>query len=264
MLNKILMGASVLAVMAAMPAMAETNMKAKADEAGTKIENTLAEAGQAIENTADKAAAKTKEAYRDVQAYFSDDDDIKSVKTLNMASALTSDQLLGASIENPQGETIGKIDDILVDSDGDAERVIVNDNGFLGLGGKRASFDFDIIEGITGNENIVVRLNEKSIDNARAYDPDAMPAGLYSVNKIKGAKLLDAQGKAIADVDTVVFDGDDADYIIVSFNKILGIGGDKAALDFDALNLVNNGGKYSFKLNAQQTAEFQTRKDSRN
>lgn len=292
MTHKILMGASVLAVLAAFPALAETKVdanasteakvEAKLDAAGEAIKENAKKAGEAIERKTEQAGAATREAYEDtkaaskdaygdVKAYFSDDKDIKAVSSLNVKGRLTADEIIGAGVENPAGEKIGKIEDILVDNEGDAETVIINDGGVLGLGGKLVAFDYDIIEGFTGDKDVVVKLTEKSIKEAKRFEyeapktPDAkisvMPASQFSVKKISDAKVVDAQGKAVANVDTVAFEGDDADYVIVTFNKILGMGGDKAALDFEAVDLTNNNGKYQFKLNQQQTAQFENHKE---
>ncbi len=257
MTNKVLMGASVLAVLAAFPAFAETNVKAGAEvSTGQKIENALGKAGTKIETTAEKAADKTKAAYTDVKAYFTDDDDINVVSSVNVSTSLTADQLIGTAVQDPAGKEIGKIEDILVDADGDAEAIVIDDKGVLGLGGKKAAFDYDVMEGFAKDKDVVVKLNENSIKQAQAFDDAAMPADRYSVKKLSGAKVVDANGKAVADVETIAFTGDDADYVVVAFNQILGIGGQKAALDFDALDIVNANGKYSFKLDAAQTAQF--------
>jgi sporulation protein YlmC with PRC-barrel domain len=293
MTNKILLGVSVLALLSALPAFAETRADAKADvststkietkldKAGESIKETAKEAGDAIEQQTDRAGAatreayqdakaKTKETYGDVKAYFSDDKDVKAVTSINIDSRLTADELLGADVQNPSGEKIGSIEDILVDKEGDAETVIINDGGVLGLGGKLVAFDYDIIEGISSDKDVMVKLTDASIKKAKRFEYEApskadaaisvMPASQFSVKKVQDAKVVDANGKAVANVSDIVFDGDDADYLVVTFDKFLGLGGDKAALDFEALDLSNNNGKYTFKLTSQQTAQFENQK----
>lgn len=261
MMKKILMGASFLAMLASFPAFAEVDTKAETSTEA-KIEGSLDKAGDSIERTAEKTEKAVKEAYSDVKAYFSDDDDVKAVTSVNVLDRMTADEIIGRTVQNPKGEDIGKIEDILVTADGDAEAVIINDGGVLGLGGKQAAFDYDVIEGISADKNIVVKLTEANIKNAKAYDPDAAKADRYSINKVLDAKIVDANGKKLADVDTVAFDGDDADYLVVTFDKILGMGGDKAALNMEALKLTDNKGNYTFTLNAQQSAQFENYKGS--
>ena len=271
MTKKILMGASLLAVMASFPAFAaEGTVKADAEmTTGAKIEKTMDKAGAKIEATTDKAVAATKETYQEVKTYFNEDkDDVASVNVMNR---VTADELIGKKVQNWKGEDIGRINDILISADGDAETVIIDDNG-LGLGGKLAAFDFDVIEGMTDDKDVVVKVSEQNIKAATRFEFEGeakagekimyMPAGQYSVKKISDAKVIDAKGKTLADVDTVAFEDDDADYLIVTFNKILGVGGDKAALNLEALDIVNNEGDYTIKLNSNQTAQFESFKET--
>lgn len=276
MSNKILMGASFLAMLAAFPAFAaetKTEAQIKAETTGAKIERNMEEAGatieekakqagNAIEEKTEDAGRAVKEKYSEMKAYFTDDKDVKAVTSVNVMNRLTADKIIGAKVLDPQGKDIGDVNDILVDAEGDAERVIINDGGVLGLGGKLASFDYDVIEGATADADIVVKLTDASVKRAQSFDDKAIPAELYSVKKIIGSKVVDAEGKAVAKVDTVAFDEDDADYLIVTSNSILGMGGERSALDFEALDLSKVQDKYTFKLNTQQTAQFEAHKDA--
>ncbi len=279
MTKKILMGVSVLAVLAAFPAFAADTAKDKADTAGAKIEATAEKAADKTKETYNeakeatkegyaKAEAKTKEAYQDVKTYFNEDKDDDA--TVNIISRVTADELIGKKVQNAKGEDIGRIKDILVTADGDAETVVIDDNG-LGLGGKLAAFDFDVIEGLSNDKDVVVKLSEANINAASRFEYEGeakagekirfKPADQYSVNKIIDANVVDPEGKKVADVDTLAFEDDDADYLIVTFNKILGVGGDKAALNLEALDLVEKDGKITFQLNTQQTAQFENYKE---
>lgn len=277
MTKTMLMGASVLALLVALPAFAadtnanakaDTSLEVKTDNALNKAEAKLDKAGESIERAADKTKAAAKNAYSDVKAYFTDDDDLKATSTINVSERNTAQALIGTKVEDNNGKNIGKIDDIIVDSEGDAELVIIEDGGVLGLGGKLAAFDFDVIEGFTSSNDVAVKLTEKSIKAATPFEYEAskgnegkkfttQPAGTFRVSKILDAKVVDSAGKKVATVDTLVFEEDDAELAIVTFDKVLGMGGEKAALDIDALDLVDDNGKYTFKLNAQQTAQFE-------
>lgn len=277
MTKTILLGASFLALLAAYPAFAadtkadadvsaKAKVEAKMDKAGDVIKEKTDKAEASIKRNADKAEAATKDAYNDVKAYFNEK--TKNGEPVDINARLTADELIGATVENPKGENIGEIKDILISKNGDAETVIISDNK-LGLGGKLAAFDYDVIEGITPDKDVVVKLSEAQIDAAKRFEYEAkdadaktmvMPAGQFSVKKITDAKVVDASGKTVADVDTVAFEGDDADYVIVTFNKILGMGGDKAALNIDALDLAEKNGKYQFTLTQDQTAQFESAK----
>lgn len=282
MKKTILMSVSVLAMLSALPALAvETTVKTE-PSTGAKVEAQMDKAGNAIERAADKtgavinkAADKTenaaKNAYNDVKTYFTDDKNVSATSSVNISEGHTAKVLLGTNVQDAAGKQIGKIHDIIVGSDGDAKLVIIEDGGVLGLGSKMAAFDYDVIKGFNHDKDVSVKLTESSIKSAKAFEYEAnadtkagmkttIPAGEFSVKKIIGSDVVGPDGKKIATVDTVAFDGDEAEYLIVSFDKILGMGGEKAALDFDALDMVNTNGKYSVKLNSQQTAQFENYK----
>jgi hypothetical protein len=48
----------------------------------------------------------------------------------------------------------------------------------------------------------------------------------------------------------------------VTFNKILGMGGDKAALNMEALKIAPKGDAYAFTLTQQQSAQFEMAKQN--
>ncbi len=284
MTKTFLMGASVLAMLAALPAFAaDTTVKteastsakveAKLDKAGDAIENAADKTGDAIEKAADKTEAAAKNTYKDVKAYFTNDKDIKATSSVNVAESNTAKALLGTRLQDANGKDIGKIHDIVVDKDGDAEWVIIEDGGVLGLGSKLAAFDYDVIEGFNKDKDVVVKLSEASVKAAKPFEyvasadakagaKTSLPAGQYSLKKILDADVIGPDGKKIADVDTVAFDGDEVEFVIIAFDKIMGMGGDKAALNFDALALSEAKDKYSFKLNSQQTAQFENYKET--
>lgn len=271
MTRHILMGASVLALIASLPAFAETKANTE-PTTGQKVERTLDRTGEKIERGAEKAEDAVKGAYNDVKAYFNDDSD--DVVAVNIDKRVTADELIGKTVRNSKGDTLGKIEDILITANGDAEMIVIND-GFLGLGGKHAAFDFDVIKGYTPSGDAVVVLTDAQVDAAKRFerradavkDADAaktfvMPAEYLSVAKIMDSKVYDAAGKAVADIDTVAFEGDDADYVVITFNKILGMGGDKAALNIEAIDIKPRDDKYAFTLTQKQSARFDTMKSN--
>jgi sporulation protein YlmC with PRC-barrel domain len=271
MTKTILMGVSVLALLAAFPAFAETNAAPNKVEpsVGQRLENAADTAGQKIENAAHEAKEATKNAYSDLKSYFNDDDDM-TVGSVNVMQKNTADALIGTSVQDGNGKTLGTIHDIIVDAEGDAEWVIIEDGGTMGIGSKLAAFDNDIIEGYNKDKDVVVKLTEQQLKSAKKFDykPQSgyttVPAGQYSVSKLMDADVLGPDGKKVADVDTLAFEDDDAEYVIVTFNTVLGMGGDKAALNMDALDIITDqNGDYDFKLNQKQTAQFESYKDTK-
>jgi sporulation protein YlmC with PRC-barrel domain len=52
-------------------------------------------------------------------------------------------QLLGREIQNPQGEFIGQVEDLIITKDDQVVRVVVSVGGFLGLGEKLVAISYE-------------------------------------------------------------------------------------------------------------------------
>jgi sporulation protein YlmC with PRC-barrel domain len=78
-----------------------------------------------------------------VPKYFTADHQVRSSK------------IVGASVYNDQNQSIGSIDDVLMnDADHKASTVVVSVGGFLGMGAKLVSVPFDQLK--IGNDKIVM------------------------------------------------------------------------------------------------------------
>lgn len=62
--------------------------------------------------------------------------DMKSASTMRGGFSILGSNLIGKNVKNPQGETLGEIKDIMLDSKGKVRYVAVTYGGFLGIGDK--------------------------------------------------------------------------------------------------------------------------------
>jgi sporulation protein YlmC with PRC-barrel domain len=68
--------------------------------------------------------------------------------------------LMGISITNSGGETIGNVNDLIVDSDGRITSVVVGVGGFLGIGEKNVALPFTELNlARNSNDTVVARAN---------------------------------------------------------------------------------------------------------
>jgi sporulation protein YlmC with PRC-barrel domain len=58
------------------------------------------------------------------------------VDVVKVSTGYRASKVLGASVVNEAGDTVGKIDEIIVGSDGKAPFVVLSVGGFLGVGDK--------------------------------------------------------------------------------------------------------------------------------
>jgi hypothetical protein len=65
--------------------------------------------------------------------------------TTQAPNTLRARTLIGLDLKNDQNETIGAIDDVVVDSDGRVQQVVVSVGGFLGVGARSVAISWNDI-----------------------------------------------------------------------------------------------------------------------
>lgn len=261
-----------------------TNVKAKADakvdadadvDANATIDNVKADTKDAYENAkantkeayAD-AKAETKEAYADVKAkLFGEGAEGAAPTSLDVDARTSASGMIGKPVYNSNNEKIATVSDIIVDNEGRAQLVVVSDGGFAGIGDKLAAFDYGLVVSQNADGDVFMPLSEDLLSKVAAFSYDEkdagenvrmIPANGYSVAQLLKANLEDQNGKKIANVDNITFEGGEARNVIVDFGKVLNLGGDRAAFDFDDVDFVRTSkDDVSVRLNARQSAEFE-------
>lgn len=126
MTNKMLLSASVLALLLAAPAAAQ-----QADRPVSAADKPAAEM-----RTDTKAGAPASEGATAAT----------TAPTVQPPGTVDADKLIGRNIKNPQGETIGEVSSVLIGRDGRIEAVIVGVGGFLGIGQRDVAIDWDQLQ----------------------------------------------------------------------------------------------------------------------
>ncbi len=278
----LLSAVSAMAIMVAVPAYAmdakaeaktEARIEAQKNVAGDDrtlekgYENTKAAVSDAAEDLSDA----TENAYEDMKAVFIDNDETTEMSTVEINTRQTATGMIGANVYNGEGESIAKISDIILDQSGNASMVVVADGEIFGLG-KKVAFDYSIITTQTDDGDVIAPLTEKVIDQAAAFSYDmkdksddirVMPANGYSVAALLDSQLIGEKNEVVAEIDNITLVNGKAENLIVGFNEILGMGGEKAALPFSDAKLVKDAKDetaYDFKLGASQAAQFEAYK----
>ncbi len=283
MTKTFLTAVSAIAIMAATPAMAE--MKVKAGAEATAQPGSTAAAEQSTGNVTDdaknawkdikedtsnayeKAKENTSEAYNDIKATVVGEN---ANEDIVISSNTTATGMIGKPVHNANGESIGKVTDIILDQNGKASMVVVADGEFIGMG-KKAAFDYNTIANINADGDVIMPLTEAMIENAAEFSYDAADAGdgvsVMSSNGYSVAKLLDGQvvnqnKNVVGEIDNISFVNGSASQLIVGFDKILGLGGKKASLNFSSATMIKDGDGYDFQLSAAQSKQFENYKNT--
>lgn len=279
--NKFLMAVSAIVLMGAAPAMAAgSDARAQADVNANNPDHqptatvTQSEVREGWENTKDAvsdAARATgdavENAYLDAKrALTRDNNAIGQPVRINARN--TADYLIGQDVRNSQGETVAKVEDIILDSNGEAQLLVLKDGGFFGLGGKKVALNYDQAVRHQDTGDVILPVSKPMIDRIAEFSYDSrstgdnirvIPQGGVSVAHLMGGDILNNNGEKVADIDDISFQNGEAEYLLLSFGKVLKMGGEKAVIDFKGLEIVpEKNGKANLRLSAQQSAELAT------
>lgn len=278
-INKTFLSAvSVMAIMVTTPAIAETsvetntNMKAEVETSSESTGSFSKDAKKAwkdIKKDTSKAAESVSDTAKDVyqgtkSALTGDDDSHATMTKANVDSRITAEGMIGEPVYNANGDRVAKVHDIILDADGNAEMVILADGDFTGMG-KLVAFDYNTITTRAKDGDMIVPFNESMIDKATSFsydraqassDVEVMTTSGYSVSELLDGQIVNPQGDSLANVDNIVFRNGKADQVIVSFGKVLGLGGETAAISYHDAELSRENGSIDFKLSANESMEF--------
>ncbi len=239
-------------------------------------ETTPAEIEQGWENTkdavsdaAEDVSDATKKAYENTKEALNGDDS-PEFETVSVDTRMTANGMIGKPVYNQNGERVAKVQDIILDRDGNAMMVVMGDGDFTGLG-KTVAFDYSVIANRSADGDVIAALTEDMIDTAASFSYDredysdtvkVIPSNGYSVAELLDGELVNPQGETLAEVDNISLRNGEADRLIVGFGRVLGMGGDTAALDYDDANIVRQDNALNFELTADAAAQFERFKSS--
>jgi sporulation protein YlmC with PRC-barrel domain len=86
-------------------------------------------------------------------------------------------KLVGADVENMQGEDLGQIEDVVLDpQDGRVAYAVLSFGGFLGLGEKYFAIPWSALTAKAGDDNtLVLNVDKEKLKNAPGFDKNSWP-----------------------------------------------------------------------------------------
>jgi sporulation protein YlmC with PRC-barrel domain len=289
--RKILGCASVLAMIAVTPVLADTvradqQIDAQAQPGSVEskdnprgVEVTKGDIKQGLDNTKSslsrtthKVANAIDEKYHDVKAVvLGKDQQGTNFDHATFQTSYSAKAIIGQHIKDDQGKDVAKIHDIILDQNGNAKSIIVQDGGFFGVGGKMAALDYTSVVKSSDDAEILMPITKNTVKNVAEFSykstdktgVQVLPSDSVSLKEVLASNILTPDSKKLASVDNVIMSKGAATKLIVGFDKTLGLGGEKAALDFSDVKLTREeGGKVTLQLSAAQSASFENYKKS--
>jgi len=82
-------------------------------------------------------------------------------------------RLIGTDVKDPAGQTIGEIENVLLDSSGRVDSVIVTVGGFMGFGGRDVELQWTDLKTIDAGNEVRVEMTAMQLRQRPEYRPGA-------------------------------------------------------------------------------------------
>lgn len=91
-------------------------------------------------------------------------------------SVLSSSTITGDAVVNREGESLGKVEDLMIDlSQNRVAYAVLSFGGFLGMGNKLFAVPFESLEVDGINERLILDVPKEKLENAPGFDKDNWP-----------------------------------------------------------------------------------------
>jgi len=91
-------------------------------------------------------------------------------------SLLSGQKLLGSKVENPQGESLGRVEDLMISADGGRiAYAVVSIGGVLSLGNKLFAFPWSSLQVDQPRKKVILELDRKTLLKAHGFDKGHWP-----------------------------------------------------------------------------------------
>lgn len=175
------------------------------------------------------------------------------------APMISAKELLGEGVRGENGERIARIDDIVMNASGQAEKLVFLSGGLFGFGGHHGALSFGDAD-LTMNEefepDIRVGLTEETVKDVAEFDSDEMPEYTLASDIIGSEVDLSTNGDDDEDAvisDVILTQDGMAKHLIVQKSAIATIGaGQKYAVAFDKLQVAQGDGSLVLNLTEEE------------
>lgn len=240
--------------------------KEKSKEAWSATKEKSQEAWDKTTDMSEKAFVATKDGvksvYKEVTHMVSNEKDtIENVPYKVIHKSQTTEYLLGQEVFDNTGEKIASIHDIIVDSKGNIQSLVLSNNSLLSMNDEYTYMPIKNITVANGKTHLLISKTEFS--QLKKFDESSVvPKGYMSIANLDKANIYTNQGKQVAQVDgfTVNRDGTVSN-VIAQFNTTFGFGGDKAIIPVDNVMLQKANNEAKIMMNESQTGEFMELKE---
>ena len=101
---------------------------------------------------------------------------MKNKREEGRPQVLSATTLIGDQVENPEGDDLGKIEDLVIDIDkGRIAYAVLSFGGFLGMGDKLFAIPWDAVTIDLADKKCILDVDKETLKNAPGFDKDNWP-----------------------------------------------------------------------------------------
>lgn len=91
-------------------------------------------------------------------------------------NVLKAANITGTDVKNPEGENLGNVKEIVVDTGtGRVAHAVLSFGGFLGLGDKLFAIPFSALTHDSNSEEFILNIDKERLENAPGFDKNDWP-----------------------------------------------------------------------------------------
>ena len=100
---------------------------------------------------------------------------------LGTAKEVYASALIGASVKNPQGENLGKIDELVIDpQQAQVKTAVVSMGGLLGIGSKYVAVPWSEVKSSDDGKTVIISKAKEELENAPEWKKSEPPGSTTS------------------------------------------------------------------------------------
>ncbi len=94
-----------------------------------------------------------------------------------MANLIRASEIIGKSVSNPSGEDLGKIADVVFDSEGKVSYAVIGYGGVLGIGDKLVPVPWQSFKAgiLPGKDRLIANIDKTTLEQAPNFQSDKWP-----------------------------------------------------------------------------------------
>jgi sporulation protein YlmC with PRC-barrel domain len=120
---------------------------------------------------------------------------------------MRASELIGKHVANPEGKSLGKIEDLIVDmKGGHIPHVVLSFGGFADIGDKLFVFPVNAFTRDESRDRIVTKVERGQLAESKGFDRSNWPfqPPLQRASELRGKNVKDAAGKPVGEIEDVI------------------------------------------------------------